>query len=333
MATAKRKGFFGQAPARPEDELARQRDVEALIAPRRTVVQDLPVDRIRPNPFQARRQFDNLEELAGVIKTQGFTSRLRVRPDPSENGYFQLVYGERRLRAARIAELSEVPCEIAEHTDEELIEIGLAENIQRRDLNPMEEAQAFQTFRDERGYSIRKLAEKIGKDKGYIEDRLAILDAPADVQAMVAQRPDTLRAAREIAKLSTPSERKPLIEGILESKLNVHDIRAIVAEIVNLYLSSQPETKPVEEELERPEQNRNNTPVDVEELAASLPPKKRREPDLQKQIEREGNLLRSVVGRWQLSLEDLNEQQRKNMLFHINQLIPELNNLKKQLKG
>ena len=74
-----------------------------------------------------------------------------------------------------------IPCEIADHTDSDLIEIGLAENIQRHDLDPLEEARAFQTFIDERGYSIRGLAERIGKDKSYVEDRLKLLQAPDDV--------------------------------------------------------------------------------------------------------------------------------------------------------
>src|SRR5918998_724506 len=109
---AKRKGFFAQE-IRPEDELARQRDVEALIAPRRLIAQDLPVERIRPNPFQPRRNFEGIEDLAQAIRAQGFTTRLRVRPDPVDQGYFQLAFGERRLRAAQAAGMTEVPAEVA----------------------------------------------------------------------------------------------------------------------------------------------------------------------------------------------------------------------------
>jgi ParB family chromosome partitioning protein len=229
----KAKGFFGQA-VRPEDELARQRDVEALIVPRRLMAQDLPIARVRPNPFQPRRTFDGLEELAQAIRAQGFTTRLRVRPDPSEPGYFQLVFGERRLRAAQAAGLTEVPAEVAEHTDDELLEIGLAENIQRRDLDPLEEAQAFHLMIEQRGYSIRRLAERIGKDKSYVENRLALLRSPDDVQEMVAERPDTLRVAREIAKLPTPEAREPLIEAVVGAAVSTQDVRAIVSETVGL---------------------------------------------------------------------------------------------------
>lgn len=229
MPPRRRSGFFGEQ-ARPEDTAARQQEVEALIAPRRTVVQDLAISRIRPNPFQARTTFDQLEELADAIRAQGFTSRLRVRPDPSADGYFQLLYGERRLRAAALAGLEAVPVEVAEHSDDELIEIGLAENIQRRDLDPLEEAHAFALFIRERGYSIRRLAERIGKDKSYIEDRLKLLRAPADVQEMITQRPASLRAAREIAKLADAAERAPLILGVVEGTISTETVRTAVRE-------------------------------------------------------------------------------------------------------
>jgi ParB family chromosome partitioning protein len=226
----RKKGFFAEA-ARPEDDLARQQEVEALLAPRRTVVQELAVERIRPNPYQARRAFDGLEELAAAIRQQGFVSRLRVRPHPGEQGYFQLVYGERRLRAAALAGLGAVPVEIAEHSDDELIEIGLAENIQRRDLDPLEEANAFRTLLDQRGYSVRRLAERIGKDKSYVEDRLKLLQAPPDVQAMVGQRPDSLRAAREIAKVDDPEARAELIQGVVDGSLSTGAVRNAVKEL------------------------------------------------------------------------------------------------------
>lgn len=226
-SSTKRKGFFAEAPVR-EDEEARQREVAALLPPHRVVLQDLPVERILPNPFQARQQFTNLEELSAAIQAQGFITRLRVRPDPDQSGYFQLAYGERRLRAARLAGLTEVPCEVADHTDDELLEIGLAENIQRRELEPLDEARAFRLFIEQRNYSIRRLAERIGKDKSYVEDRLALLRTPEDVQRMIEQRPDALRIAREIAKLPTAEERRPLIEGVMAGQVNTEDVRSIV---------------------------------------------------------------------------------------------------------
>lgn len=303
MPPRRKGGFFAQT-ARPEDEEARQREVAALLAPRRTVVQDLPIERIRPNPFQARRDFSGVEELAQTIQVQGFTTRLRVRSDPQAPGFFQLAFGERRLRAAQLAGLDEVPCEIAEHTDEELIEIGLAENIQRRDLAPLEEAQAFQTFIDQRGYSIRRLAERIGKDKSYVEDRLKLLQAPADVQHMITQRPDALRSAREIASLDSAAERAPLIAGVIAGELTTEDVRTIVREAT----AAPPQRVKA---------------ADTADRAASTS-------DAQRIIEREMRTLRAILDRWHTLIaqdEDMRAlvaEQTEALLREIQQLVDEL---------
>ena len=226
---AKRRTFV-QPPESPETAANRMRDLEAVLLPRRIALQDIPVDRIRPNPFQARRSFDGIEELAESIRQQGFITRLRLRPAPGEDTYFELVYGERRLQAARLAGLAMVPCEIAYHSDDELIEIGLVENVQRQDLDPLEEAEAFRRFLDHKGYTIARLAERIGKTENYIKARLALLRVPTDVREMVKRRPDTIRAARDIARLPTPEERQPFIEKVLKNDLNAQEVRRQTAE-------------------------------------------------------------------------------------------------------
>ena len=226
------KSFF-QKDREAERRAERTQAVEDLVAtrlaPRSVVSQDLPRERIRPNPFQARRAFTDLDELAEAIRQQGFISRLRVRPDPTEEGFYQLVYGERRLRAAEQAGLTAIPCDVAPHTDRELIEIGLVENIQRQDLNPLEEARAFQTFMHELDYSIRTLAERLGKHRSYIEGRLALLRAPEDVQELVQHRPDTLDAARQIARVADPEERVALIAGVASGALTSQTVRERVS--------------------------------------------------------------------------------------------------------
>ncbi len=312
----KLKGFFEQT-VRPEDELARQRDVEALIAPRRLVAHDLPVARIRPNPFQARRNFDGLEELAKTIKVQGFTTRLRVRPDPSDADFFQLVFGERRLRAAMLAGMEEVPAEIAEHDDDEMIEIGLAENIQRRDLDPLEEAHAFRMLIDQRAYSVRRLAERIGKDKSYIEDRLALLRTPEDVQEMVAQRPDTMRTAREISKLATPEIRQPLIEAVVAEQLNTQDVRGIVREVVVLPNVNAME---VRERVARVEHDR----------ADGI--QRRPAPDINRAMERDVQALRAVLGRLDRLLPALAAADQAALIQYLAQLHNEIAAMAKRVK-
>jgi ParB/RepB/Spo0J family partition protein len=306
---AKRKAFFNQT-IRPEDELARQREVEALIAPRRLVIQDLPVDRLHPNPFQARQNFDGLRDLVQAIRAQGFTTRLRVRPHPDQPGTFQLVFGERRLRAAREAGLTEVPCEIADHADDEMIEIGLAENIQRRDLEPLEEAQAFQTFIEHRGYSIRRLAERIGKDKSYIEDRLKLLHVPTDVQSLIMQRPDALRMAREIAKLATPRERQPLIDAVVAGQLNTEDVRTIVREV---------STRAGDSDLALPEPR-----VEQAVPPAGQPPQHRPAPNVHRAMERDVQALRTVLARLRQLVPVLDDADRAALRAYIKDLRAEL---------
>jgi ParB/RepB/Spo0J family partition protein len=194
---------------------------------------DLPVTAIDPSPYQVRQEFADLEELAEVIRQHGFTSRIRVRPHPTKPDRYQLVYGERRLRAAKLAGLSIIPCDVAKHTDEELREIGLTENLQRQDLKPLEEARAFQVALDEWGYSMRSLAGRIGKSKGYIQNRLELLRAPQDVQQMVDTRADSLSAGLFIAQLDTIEQRHPLIEGVLRGELDAHTVRDMVRDITS----------------------------------------------------------------------------------------------------
>lgn len=311
---ASRKNFMGAGPSAQEQQ-ARRQSVEALFTPRlaqrRVVAQDIPLGRIQSNPFQARTTFDatELAELAQAIRELGFTSRLRVRPHPQQEGTFQLVYGERRLRAAALARLETVPCDIAEHTDDDLIEIGLAENIQRRDLNPIEEATAFQHFIDQRSYSIRRLAERIGKDKSYVEGRLALLRAPLDVQTLVAQRPDTLDAARQLSKLPL-DERQPIIAALSEGTMTSREVRAFVRSV-----QSAPPTVPTATEAattlslaseaaeDRPDTEAQASQTSTPTAASAPPARAERSADphasLVRSIQRDQQTISAILKRWQ----------------------------------
>ncbi|HEX6291902.1 MAG TPA: ParB/RepB/Spo0J family partition protein [Herpetosiphonaceae bacterium] len=194
---------------------------------------DIPVDAIEPSPYQARQDFADLEELATSIRTHGFTSRIRVRPHPTKADRYQLVYGERRLRAAKLADLRMIPCDVAPHSDADLREIGLIENLQRQDLAALEEARAFRLMLDENGYSIRTLAERIGKSKGYIQNKLDLLRAPADVQQMVSTYAETQSAALIIAQLPTEEQRRPLIDGVVSGRLDTRAVRAMVDAVLS----------------------------------------------------------------------------------------------------
>ncbi len=310
----KRKGFFAHEE-RQEDIDARMREVAAVLAPKRLVIQEVGEERIMPNPFQARRTFGDLEDLANSIRVHGFTTRLRIRPEADRPGYFQLVYGERRLRAARLAGLREIPCEIADHSNDEMIEIGLAENIQRQDLAPLEEAQAFQLFISERGYSIRRLAERIGKDKSYVEDRVALLRMPADVQQLISDRPDSLRMAREIAKLPTSDDRRPLIEAVLTGQLATSDVRAIVRSATNpaieaVVISGNPVSAGSSQQTTSGQTTSNTHEASAQSLVTSPPL------DVsirtvarvnQRTLDRDVQVVRNILARWRVRMIESDE--------------------------
>ncbi|GAC1387271.1 MAG: hypothetical protein NVSMB42_08310 [Herpetosiphon sp.] len=232
MAGDKKPRFMSREP-RPN--VATAADFEEVFArqavTRKHIPMDIPVERIEPNPFQIRKTFDGIDELAATMRMHGFTSRLWVREHPSQPNMFQLVFGERRLRAAKLARIMVIPCDVTQFSDAELREIGLTENLQREDLHPLEEAEGFRQFIEEFGYSVRMLAERIGKDKMYVQNRLSLLRVPDDVRAMLGQRPDAVRAALEISKLPTVEQRRPLVEGIASGRLNQEDVRTTVRDV------------------------------------------------------------------------------------------------------
>jgi ParB family chromosome partitioning protein len=214
---------------------------------------DLAPEVIEPSPFQARQHFsdEELQELAESIRLQGMLSRIRVRPHPERDGRYQLVYGERRLRAAKRLDWPTVPCEVARYTDEELIEMGLAENLQRENLEPLEEAKLFHDLLDrpDKLYSIRTLADRIGKHKNYIEERLALLRLPDDVRQILEEQPKvSLRALIELAKLPTEQARQPLVEQLRQGMMSTEDIRTIVQEVLSLL--KKPASHPEREEAD-----------------------------------------------------------------------------------
>ncbi len=227
--------------SRDDDGVARAyaRSLSQIEKPRTL---DLAVDRIDPNPYQARKTFLDIDDLEQSIRSHGFTSRLRVRPHPKIEGRFQLVYGERRLRAAIAAGLTQIPVEVAAHPDNEMIEIGLVENIQRADLQPLEEAEALKTLMDRSGYSIRQLAERIGKSAGYVQGRLEILRAPVDVREMVGERPDTLQAARVLARLPDAAARGEIIAGIRSGSMTGEVAAAQARALINVTGDSSNQT-------------------------------------------------------------------------------------------
>jgi ParB family chromosome partitioning protein len=188
-------------------------------------VRELPVDRIDPNPDQPRLSFDpdTLNELAASLKEHGVLQPILVRPRPE--GRYQLIAGERRWRASKLAGLHEIPALVEEIDDETALEIAIIENLQREDLSPLDEALMYDRMTRERGYSIRKLAQKLGKDKGYVENRLRLADAPAEVKQLVSLRKDTLSHAYELLKLTDDRKRRKLAEQVARGELSLVKLR------------------------------------------------------------------------------------------------------------
>jgi len=165
----------------------------------------------------------SLDDLAASVREHGVLQPILIRP--LDNGRYQLIAGERRWRAARMAGLQAVPAMIEEIDDDTALEIAIIENLQREDLSPLDEALMFERMTADHGYSVRKLAQKLGKDKGYIENRLRLADAPPEVQQLVSLRKDTLSHAYELLKVEDPRKRRRLAEQVARGELSLVKLR------------------------------------------------------------------------------------------------------------
>ena len=188
-------------------------------------VKVIALDRIEPNPTQPRTIFDEsaLEELANSIREHGVLQPILVRP-LGDNRY-QLVAGERRWRASKKAGLVSIHALVEEIDDDTALEIAIIENLQREDLSPLEEATMYDRMIHEHGYSIRKLADKLGKDKGYLENRLRLADAPEEIRELVSLRKDTLSHAYELLKVQDPKKRRRLAGQVASGELSLVKLR------------------------------------------------------------------------------------------------------------
>jgi ParB family chromosome partitioning protein len=228
-----RPDFRAAATARLNEERAQglsQNVLSLLNADETTIVRpaavrNIPVDRVSANPNQPRLAMDKagLEDLTNSVREHGVLQPVLVRPQP--NGHYQLIAGERRWRAAQGAGLEVIPALIEEIDDETALEIAVIENLQREDLSPIDEAVIYDKMIREHGYSIRKLAQKLGKDKGYLENRLRLADAPPEIRDLVSMRKDTLSHAYELLKVDDPKKRKHLADMVARGELSLIKLR------------------------------------------------------------------------------------------------------------
>lgn len=189
--------------------------------------ESISISLIIPNEWQPRREFDPeaLKTLADSIQEHGVVQPVIVRK--KESGY-ELIAGERRLRAAQMAGLSDIPALVRDYTDQETAEIALIENLQREDLNPLEEGLAYQRMINEYRFTQEKMAALIGKSRSYVTNMMRLLELPEEVKDLLLGRKLTAGQARPLLGLGTPAEQIALARRIVAEDLSARRIEEIL---------------------------------------------------------------------------------------------------------
>ena len=192
-------------------------------------VTEVNIDDIRSNPYQPRKTFDieSLNELAKSIKEYGVVQPIIVKK--SIKGY-ELVAGERRTKAAKIAGLKKIPAIIKDFDDQEMMEIALVENIQREDLNPIDEATSISNIIKLRGYTQEEFANKFGKSRSYVTNILGLLKLPDEVKKLVEKRSLSMSHARVISKIEDEDKAIDLAKKVITDSLSVHELEKLSQE-------------------------------------------------------------------------------------------------------
>lgn len=195
-------------------------------APPRRADMRVPVEKLRPNPDQPRRTFreDQLEELANSVREKGIIQPIIVREKPEGSGNYEIVAGERRWRAAQIAQLHEVPVLVRDLDDSEVLELAIIENVQRADLNAVEEAQGYRQLMDRFGHTQEKLAEALGKSRSHIANILRLLTLPDEVLGYLREGKLAAGHARALVVVENPV---PLARRVVAEGLSVREVEKL----------------------------------------------------------------------------------------------------------
>ncbi len=224
-------------------------------------LREVDLDLIRPNRRQPRQDFDDeaLQNLAASIKKDGVLQPVVVRP--IEDGRFELIAGERRWRAAQQAELLRIPVVVKEVPDDRLLEVALVENIQREELNPIEEAQGYQTLMQDFGLTQQEIARRVGKQRSTVANSLRLLALPRTVQRRVRQGELSMGHARALLGAPRPGQQAELADKVVKQGLSVRQVERMVARMAESDGSStekvataagkDPNVVAAEEELQR----------------------------------------------------------------------------------
>jgi ParB family chromosome partitioning protein len=191
----------------------------------RTII-NIDINKIIPNPRQPRMDFDpeSLNELAESIKSQGIVQPILARP---KDGKYELVAGERRWRASKKAGLTLIPAIIKEFSDEESLELALVENLQREDLNPMDQAEAYSKLSKEFHLTQADISKKVGKDRSTIANIMRLLELPKEIQTGIRKNQITIGHARPLLAISGETEKIALFKEIVKNGLTVRDVEQL----------------------------------------------------------------------------------------------------------
>ena len=186
----------------------------------------VPIDSIEPNPDQPRKKFlkDDLDDLAGSIVEKGIIQPLIVRKTDNKNDIYQIVAGERRWRAAQIARIHSIPVIVREFNDLEVLEVAIIENIQRSDLNPIDEARGYQQLMSRFSHTQEKLSKVLGKSRSHIANLLRLLTLPEDVQRMLSDNIISIGHARA---LITRNDASSLAREVVRRNLSVREVERL----------------------------------------------------------------------------------------------------------
>ncbi len=237
---AKKGGLGGQglgalikkttADTKPEEKKAQPAPVPA--ADDASTVKEISVDKIRPNRAQPRKNFDEaaLDELAESIRYYGVLQPLLVRALP-DNGEYELVAGERRLRAAKMAGLHTVPVLVRKYTLEEMTEIALIENVQRENLNPIEEARAYHLLMEKFGLTQEQLSERIGRSRSHIANFLRLMRLPERVQESIVEEAITMGQAKPLLALEQEEIMQKAADVIIDTNMSTREAEVFVGRV------------------------------------------------------------------------------------------------------
>ena len=203
------------------------------------IVEEIPLDQIRPNPYQPRKHFDEiaLQELADSIKQSGVFQPVILRKSMIKG--YELIAGERRVRASRLAGKTTIPAIVRQLDEERMIEIAVVENLQREDLSPLEEAEAYSMLMEKLNLTQAEVADRMGKSRPYIANYLRLLALPEQIKQMLTQEQLSMGQARTILGLKDKSQMIPVAEQVVKEHLTVRQLEELVQQY-NQQLPIQP---------------------------------------------------------------------------------------------